>query len=402
MKVERTMRIAAVAVPVGAGGLAMLALGLASFTRHQHPPVVLVGVALMLVAAAVAERFPVRLGAFGGSVSVAFIFSVAGVVLFGWSAGALVAVGTAIGGALSEREPPPAALLRCPVHVLAAAGSGFAASATIGHGLHASRLVVAVAAAAAAHHAATAVLGVLMAAAHGGGAGAALRASVRQLLVPIPLMASGALMFVVLWQRSPALTAALIGPLAALELYNRSSSSADRAMQLALTDSLTGLGNARHFQQRFAIELRSAIRARRPFALCLVDLDDFKRINDTYGHPTGDRVLTQLAARFRQDGDAFRLGGDEFALLLPGYDQRGAQEIARAVVERISGTELEHGIAITVSAGIACYPNDGNSRDALVRIADAELYSAKQSGKSRVGGVGGASPALVRSLSALG
>jgi len=97
-------------------------------------------------------------------------------------------------------------------------------------------------------------------------------------------------------------------------------------MRLALTDPLTGLGNHRHFHERLERELAQARERRLPLSLCLIDVDDFKRINDRFGHPAGDRLLSQLATRLRQTGEAFRLGGDEFALLLPGLDESAASQ----------------------------------------------------------------------------
>ena len=144
------------------------------------------------------------------------------------------------------------------------------------------------------------------------------------------LMASAALMLVVLWQRSPLLSAALVGPLLAIALYQRSTYRALRAMRLALTDPLTGLGNHRHFHDRLERELIEAERNGDSFSLCLVDVDDFKRVNDLFGHPAGDRVLSRLATTLRQNGEAFRLGGDEFALLLPEYDESEAVADRRA------------------------------------------------------------------------
>src|SRR5213078_5258746 len=123
--------------------------------------------------------------------------------------------------------------------------------------------------------------------------------------------------------------------------YQRALLRALRAVRLALTDPLTGLGNHRHFHERLARELEHALRYGRPLAICLVDVDDFKRINDRFGHPAGDRVLSMVASRLRQTGEAFRLGGDEFALLLPGYDESAALAAASSIVERISALDLE-------------------------------------------------------------
>src|SRR5439155_1700030 len=119
------------------------------------------------------------------------------------------------------------------------------------------------------------------------------------------------------WQPEPALSIALVGPLLAIALYQRSTFKAIRAMRLALTDPLTGLGNHRSFHERLQRELVVAEEEGTSLALCLVDFDDLKSVNDRFGHPVGDLVLGQVASRLRQGGESFRLGGDEFAVLLP-------------------------------------------------------------------------------------
>jgi diguanylate cyclase (GGDEF)-like protein len=188
---------------------------------------------------------------------------------------------------------------------------------------------------------------------------------------------------VVLWERSPALSIALVGPLLAIALYQRSTFKALRAMRLALTDPLTGLGNHRHFHERLQRELTQAEQDGLSLSLCLVDIDDFKKVNDRHGHPVGDRVLGQVASRLRQGGESFRLGGDEFAVLLPGLDERAAISVARSIVERVSGFDIESVGAITVSAGVAAFPAQGVGRDELIRLADSALYWAKEDGKNR-------------------
>ena len=143
---------------------------------------------------------------------------------------------------------------------------------------------------------------------------------------PFALMASAALMLVVLWQRSPFLSVALVGPLLAIALYQRSivpraARDAARAHRPAdRASATTGTSTSGCSASCAHARARRRCRSR----LCLVDIDDFKRINDRFGHPAGDRVLSQVASRLRQSGEAFRLGGDEFALLLPGYDERSA------------------------------------------------------------------------------
>jgi diguanylate cyclase (GGDEF)-like protein len=169
----------------------------------------------------------------------------------------------------------------------------------------------------------------------------------------------------------------------AIQLYQRALLRALRAVRLALTDPLTGLGNHRHFHERLAHELEHALRYERPLAICLVDVDDFKRINDRFGHPAGDRVLSLVATRLRQTGEAFRLGGDEFAVLLPGYDESEALTAAESIIDRIAALDLEHMGAITVSSGVAIAPHHGRERDVLLRLVDSALYWAKEYGKNQ-------------------
>ena len=159
-------------------------------------------------------------------------------------------------------------------------------------------------------------------------------------------------MLVVLWQRSPVLCGTR-RPVLAISLYQRSAYQALRAMRLALTDPLSGLGNHRSFQERLKHELLRAEADDEPFTLCMIDVDDFKRINDLYGHPVGDRVLASVGRRLRQNGEAFRLGGDEFALLLPGVTADEALSAAASVLARIGSLELADVGSVTASAGVA-------------------------------------------------
>src|SRR5205814_6874986 len=113
------------------------------------------------------------------------------------------------------------------------------------------------------------------------------------------------------------------------------------ATRLPLPAPLTRLGNHRHFRERLREEGLDAQRQHRQLALCLADIDDFKLVNDRFGHPAGDRVLAEVAARLRQGGESFRVGGDEFALLLPGASEETARQTASSIVERIAALELE-------------------------------------------------------------
>jgi diguanylate cyclase (GGDEF)-like protein/putative nucleotidyltransferase with HDIG domain len=213
--------------------------------------------------------------------------------------------------------------------------------------------------------------------------GGLIASSVRKTILPFTLMGSAVLTLTVLWQRAPFLSVALVGPLLAIQLYQRALLRALRAMRLALTDPLTGLGNHRNFHERLARELEHSLRDERPLALCLVDVDDFKRINDRFGHPAGDRVLSQVAARLRQTGEAFRLGGDEFAVLLPGCRLREAVTAAESIIDRIATLDFGQMGGITVSAGIALAPEHARDRDELLKLVDSALYWAKEYGKNR-------------------
>ncbi len=182
------------------------------------------------------------------------------------------------------------------------------------------------------------------------------------------------------------LVLAIAGPPLAIAVYRRSIEPSLEAGRLALIDQLTGLGNDRQFLERLERDLDRAELERGGLALCLLDVDDFKQVNDRYGHPAGDAVLAEVASHLRRGGEAFRLGGDEFALLLPGSGEQEGRAIAESVVERIAAAEHAHGATVTASAGIAVFGfgDEGVERGALVRAADDALYRAKRAGKNCV------------------
>ncbi|MFL5920762.1 MAG: HD domain-containing phosphohydrolase [Gaiellaceae bacterium] len=379
-------RLLAVLVPVCAAGLGVACAAAVSFAVTPHKTTTLLGLAALLLASTLADRFPVPVeGVDTGGVSLSFVFGVASIVLFGWAAGLMVVFIAPLITQLLEHRPPVRVAYNVSVLALAATAAGTAASPL--HSEGASGVLARVGAAASAQYGVNLILITAVVAVSSHRSLFALaRSNVRWTIVPFSLMASAALMLVVLWQRSPFLSVALVGPLLAIQLYQRAIVRALRAMRLALTDPLTGLGNHRHFHERLERELRHAQERRLPLTLCLVDVDDFKRINDRFGHPAGDRVLEQLATRLRQTGEAFRLGGDEFALLLPGYDEHEAVTAATSVVERISAIELDEIGTVTVSAGVATSPVHAAERDELIRLADSALYWAKEYGKNRVRG----------------
>ena len=377
-------RLLAVLVPVCVAGLGVACAAAVSFAITPHKPTTLLGLAALLSASTLADRFPVPVdGVDTGGVSLSFVFGVASIVLFGWAAGLIVVFLAPAITQLLEHRPPVRIAYNVSVLALAATAAGAVAGPL--HGEGPGDVLARVGAAATAQYTINLVLitAVVAVSSRRSLFGLA-RTNVRWTIVPFSLMGSAALMLVVLWQRSPFLSVALVGPLLAIQLYQRAIVGALRAMRLALTDPLTGLGNHRNFHDRLERELRYAHERRLPLSLCMIDIDDFKRINDRFGHPAGDRVLSQLATRLRQSGEAFRLGGDEFALLLPGADESAALAAASSVVDRVAALNLEPTGAVTVSVGIATSPQHAGERDDLIGLADSALYWAKEYGKNRV------------------
>ena len=159
----------------------------------------------------------------------------------------------------------------------------------------------------------------------------------------------------------------------------------------ATTDGLTGLTNHRAFQERLSQLHALAERTGQRFSVILTDIDHFKSINDTYGHPVGDQVLRRVAALFagraRKVDIVARYGGEEFVLVLPDTDGEGAAKFANRLREEVAAQTMvsEHGsFHVTISMGIAEFPADARNRADLVRLADEALYHSKESGRNRV------------------
>src|SRR5581483_4190893 len=380
------VKLLAVVAPVSVVGFVACAAACVSFARHPGSATTLAGVGLFLVASTLAERFPVPVeGADANGVSLGFVFAVAALVLFPWGPATLMYASAPTLVALARRNPPIRTIFNAGVFGLTGALAGHVLlHLHAGHSTGGILLDVTVTGLLLFSVNLLLVSAAIAASGSERGYGELVVSYTRSLALPFALMATAALMLVVLWQRTPFLVAALVGPLVAISLYQRSTHRALQAMRLALTDPLTGLGNHRHFHERLQRELVRADEAERPLSVCLLDIDDFKRINDQHGHPAGDRVLAQVAARLRQGGESFRLGGDEFALLLPGADESAALQAAESIVRRVAGWSVGDVGAITVSAGVATFPKHGRERDGLIRVADTALYWAKEHGKNQV------------------
>lgn len=157
-----------------------------------------------------------------------------------------------------------------------------------------------------------------------------------------------------------------------------------------LTDSLTGCFNRRGFDDHLRVEIVRARRYRRPLSLVLLDIDDFKGVNDQLGHAAGDTVLRAvsrlLVDAFRTTDRVCRYGGDEFAVIFPETPPERVLQLAERLRAQIAARFPDGEIDCRVSAsfGVAGYPADGNDPDSLLRAADRALYTAKTSGRDRV------------------
>src|SRR5690606_850637 len=159
--------------------------------------------------------------------------------------------------------------------------------------------------------------------------------------------------------------------------------------RLALLDMLTQLPNRQAYEQRLLEEYERWKRYARPLALAVCDIDNFKSINDTFGHLAGDKVLRIIARtltqRLRKTDFIARFGGEEFVILMPETDRQGALQIIEAIREAVASCPFhfrDEPLSITLSAGIAEFA-DTTSPEAIFERADTALYQAKQNGRNR-------------------
>ena len=160
--------------------------------------------------------------------------------------------------------------------------------------------------------------------------------------------------------------------------------------RLAITDGLTGLFNHKQFQERLAQEFDRLGRFSEPLSLLLIDIDFFKKINDTYGHPAGDLVLKKVAGMVqktvRNVDIPARYGGEEFAVVLVGTDEKGAMHMAERLRKTIMDKKFTSDgtpFSVTVSIGISTNTRDVKKKEELVDRADKALYTAKENGRNQ-------------------
>jgi diguanylate cyclase (GGDEF)-like protein len=164
--------------------------------------------------------------------------------------------------------------------------------------------------------------------------------------------------------------------------------SLEREREMARTDFLTQVANSRYFAEIASNEIKRAGRYQHPFTVAYLDIDDFKSVNDRWGHSTGDELLALVADSIRNNIRATdsiaRLGGDEFALLMPetGYD--AASVVIQKVHQSLQAAMGRKGWPVTFSIGVVTFRTPPDSVDGMIRVADAFMYSVKHSGKNRI------------------
>lgn len=174
------------------------------------------------------------------------------------------------------------------------------------------------------------------------------------------------------------------------------SDARDRLEKIALTDALTNVANRRCFDQTLALEWSRAARTQHPLGVLLIDIDYFKKLNDRYGHPAGDKCLVAVAAALQvalpRGGDLLaRYGGEEFAAILPATDEDGARRVAAKMLSAVQALRIRNetplGDHVTVSIGVAVAVSESagvGSTHQIVEAADQALYRAKGGGRNRI------------------
>lgn len=165
----------------------------------------------------------------------------------------------------------------------------------------------------------------------------------------------------------------------------------NRLYEISVMDGLTNVYNRRYLEQRMSEEVAYSKRYGKPLTICLLDIDFFKRLNDTYGHQAGDHVLKRVSAllsqALREYDVVARYGGEEFAIILPTTPKQKGASIAERLRASIAETDFtfkDKPIRTTISCGVACFPEDGETSDALVAAADKALYTAKDRGRDQI------------------
>jgi len=366
-------------------------LALAGVGAFSHPRgETLAGAALFLALTVLAELKPVPVDEDGTRlVSLAFVFVVSSQIIFGWEQGVIAGAIALVVAQIASPTVFLRAAFNTAVYIVAAFAASLPWFVVVGSGDPVREgnfgLLTAISFAEGVIFVGLNVALVCFAIAlfEGVRLRGVLADHLRHSGPAFGIMAFIAALTVALWTVWPPLVILLAGPLFALALFQRYALRTKVALREAATDSLTGLKNNRSYDVDIADARERALESGSELALCLIDIDDFKKINDLHGHPVGDRMLVVLAQeilRLKACSGAYRLGGDEFALLIDG-GEREAVAAVETLKARLAAAELPH--ALTFSAGIACYPDAAEDVLELRRVADVALYQVKRGGKNR-------------------
>ena len=175
--------------------------------------------------------------------------------------------------------------------------------------------------------------------------------------------------------------------------YFITSRDFEHQYKLATTDGLTELYNHRYFQEQMKSNVENSKRYGNEFSMIILDIDFFKKFNDTYGHQSGDAVLRQVAQTLKKSvratDIACRYGGEEMSIILPNTGKNVAHSTAEKICERVSSNKFklqgDKEVSVTISLGVSTYPHDGQTPSELIEAADKRLYNAKNNGRNQVG-----------------
>lgn len=175
--------------------------------------------------------------------------------------------------------------------------------------------------------------------------------------------------------------------------YFITSRDFEHQYKLATTDGLTELYNHRYFQEQMKLNVENSKRYGNEFSMIILDIDFFKKFNDTYGHQSGDAVLRQVAQTLKKSvratDIACRYGGEEMSIILPNTGKNVAHSTAEKICERVSSNKFklqgDKEVSVTISLGVSTYPQDGQTPSELIEAADKRLYNAKNNGRNQVG-----------------
>jgi diguanylate cyclase (GGDEF)-like protein len=377
-------------VYIAATALGALPIFVASLTKIAvDPPALRTAAAVLLFFALslLADLKPVPMDENGKSeVSIASVFIVTSAILFGWRYAVPLATFSIAITYVVARRPITRTLFNTSMYAISALAAALPAM-LFGpiHGPEAGRLTGYVLFGGGAH---LLVNVTLVAGAFSISQGVSYRTVVgpglRQGGAAFAIMVFLAALAANLWVQHSWLLVLLAGPLFTLTLYQRSALHSRIAARDARTDNLTGLGNHRAYQAALRARIEHSERSGDSFSLCLVDVDNFKHLNDTYGHPAGDDALVLLAGMLQslEHADAFRFGGDELAVLFV-LDELSAYRHLEQVQQQLAQVGVTPEGPITISVGIASFPSHADSAEELQRVADGALYWSKAHGKNR-------------------